>query len=74
MTRQILLQTFQKKIQVFWVTVSHLYCSLRKTTYDTSTLISEELGISVSTFNVVVSDWHAVEPERKRSKQQNKGR
>lgn len=69
MTRHIPLQTFQKKIQVFWVTVSHLYCSLGKTTDDTSAFISEELGISVSTFNVVVSDWHAFEPERKRSKQ-----
>jgi hypothetical protein len=43
-----------------------VHCSLSKTTDETSTLISEELGISLSTLNVIVSNWLTAEPERKR--------
>jgi len=68
-TRQILLKKFQEKIQVFWVTVSHIHCSLLKTT---STLISEELGISLSTLKDIVPDWPTKEPERKILQQQNR--
>jgi hypothetical protein len=38
------------------------------------TLISEELGISLSSLNVIVSNWLIVEPERERSQQQNIGK
>ena len=47
-------QTFQKKIQVFWDIVSHMHCSFGKTTDEISTLITEELGISLSTLNVII--------------------
>jgi len=36
--------------------------------------ISEELGIPLSAFNVTVSNWLTVEPERKGLQQQNIGR
>jgi len=48
-----------------------MHCSLGKTTDETSTLISEELGISLSTLNDIVSNWLTDEPERKRSQQKN---
>jgi len=54
--------------------VSLIHCSLLKTTDETSTLISEELGISLSALNDIVSDWLTNEPERKRLQQQNIGR
>jgi hypothetical protein len=50
-----------------------MQCSLSKTTDETSTLVSEELGISLSSLNVIVSDLFTVEPESKRSLQQNIG-
>jgi hypothetical protein len=70
----MLLQTFQKKIQVFWDTVSHMHCSLRKTTDETSTLISEVIGISLSALNDIFLNWLTDEAERKRMQQQNIGR
>jgi hypothetical protein len=54
--------------------VSYIHCSLSKTTDETSTLISGELGISLSTLNDIVSNWLTNEPERKRLQQQNIGR
>jgi hypothetical protein len=43
-----------------------MHCGLSKTTEETSALISEELGISLSPLNVIVSNWLTVEPERKK--------
>jgi len=51
-----------------------MHRSLSKTTDETSTHISKELGISLSTLNDSVSNCLTVEPKRKRSQQQNKGR
>jgi hypothetical protein len=50
-----------------------MHCSFSKTTDETS-FIGEELGISLSSLNVTVSNWLTVGPERKGLQQQNIGR